>query len=410
MMRVVVPNPGPELVFRLYPNLAHYDGSITVIGAQIEGVPVEFSSLADNTAIRLPISVQAQSSVTVTLSFITQLYETSPSPGSYTLFGWAGDILSLPGFYPTLAVRQAEGWVIDQPPLYGDVLFNEVALYQLDLILPPDLIVAGSGVVLNVLDNPNGSRTWQLAGGPLRDMAVVAGPFQAVSETAGGATVTSYYLPGHEAAALAVLSHATASLRLYSDRYGPYPYTELDLVEAPLNIRGMEYSGLVLLGTDLYEGEQAFLTFLVAHEVSHQWWYGVVGNSPYRYPWLDEGLAEYSAFHYYGGVFGETQAEELLIGRWGIPFTQAAAGGIDGIIDQPAEAFDEVTYELVVYSKAALFFHALNEQLGDELYQKVLQAYYAENRYKIVTPQTFLAVAQRVSGQDLQPLVEKWLR
>jgi hypothetical protein len=330
VMQVIVPNPGPELVFRLYPNLEHYPGSMIVTGAQIKGVPVETIPLADNTALRLLVPAPTDGPVTATLSFIIQLDKAS-SPEGYSLFGWAGDILSLPGFYPSLAVRQEEGWVIDQPPLYGDVLFNEVALYQLDLILPADLIVASSGLVLNVLDNPDGSRTWQLAGGPLRDMTVMAGPFQAVSETAVGATVTSYYLPGHEAAALAVLSHATASLRLYSDRFGPYPYTELDLVEAPLKIRGMEYSGLVLIGTELYEGEREFLTFLVAHEVSHQWWYAVVGNNPYRYPWLDEGLAEYSAFHYYGGVFGQAQAEELLTGRWDIPFTQAAAGGVDGI-------------------------------------------------------------------------------
>jgi aminopeptidase N len=115
-------------------------------------------------------------------------------------------------------------------------------------------------------------------------MTVIAGPFQAVSETAAGATVTSYYLPGHQAAAQSVLAHATASLRLYSDLYGPYPYTELDLVEAPLNMRGMEYSGLVLIGEDLYRTPQEFLTFLVAHEVAHEWWYAVVGNNPYQHP------------------------------------------------------------------------------------------------------------------------------
>jgi len=410
VMQMAAPAPGPELVFRLYPNLENYAGSIEVTQAQINGAPAPVTLLAGDTALRLEVAPGARNSpVTVGLAFTTRLERAAETNANYTLFGWDGPILSLPGFFPMLAVRQEGEWVLDQPPGHADVLFSEAALYQLDINLPAGLVVVGSGVVINVIDHPNGTRTWQLVGGPLRDMAVIAGPFQAVSETAAGATVTSYYLAGHEAPGQAVLAHATASLRLYSDTYGPYPYTELDLVEAPINYRGMEYSGLVLIGEDLYAEQREFLTFLVAHEVGHQWWYALVGNNPYRYPWLDEGLTEYGAFDYYRGVFGESQAEQLLVGRWQIPFSNAA-GGIGGVVDRPAAEFDPLSYELLVYGKAALFFNALREQLGDETYQRVLQTYYAENRYRIATPEIFLATAERVSGQELNALAEEWLR
>jgi len=413
VMEVVVPAPGPELVFRLYPNLDNYGGAMEVTAAQINGAPVEINPLADGTAIRLDVPLVTDNSLpdlaTVKLDFTVDLPRHDTA--DYTLFGWDGPVLSLPGFYPTLAVQQEGEWVLEQPPKHGDVLFNEAALYQLDISLPVDMLVAASGVTLNVIDNPgDNSRTWQIAGGPLRDMTVIAGPFQAVSEIAAGTTVTAYYLAGHEAAAQSALAHAAASLRLYSDTYGAYPYTELDLVEAPLNYRGMEYSGLILIGEDLYREQREFLTFLVAHEVAHQWWYGVVGNDPYRSPWLDEGLTEYSAFDYYRGVFGQSAAEELLTGRWFIPFDTAAGGGVDGVADRPAGDFDPVSYELLVYAKAALFFNALREELGEETYRRVLQTYYAENRYRIASPDIFLATAERVSGRNLGPLVEKWLR
>jgi aminopeptidase N len=135
-----------------------------------------------------------------------------------------------------------------------------------------------------------------------------------------------------------------------------------------------------------------------------------VGNNPYRHPWLDEGLTEYSAFEYYRGVFGQGPAEDLLMGRWQIPFDSAAAGGVDGRVDRPAADFDPVNYELLVYSKAALFFNSLRQHLGEETYNEVLQTYYTENRYSISTPQSFLATAERVSGQNLNPLAEQWLR
>lgn len=413
-MQVTLPKPGPEIVFRLYPNLANYNGHMEVTSALVNGVPATITSLADGTAIKLALPPAALP-ITLHLTFTTQLPgQRGRDERDYTLFGWDSSTLSLPGFYPTLAVRQGDKWILDTPPKHGDVLFTEMALYQLDLTLPRDLVVVASGVTLNVQDMSGGQRTWRIAGGPLRDMSVIAGPFQAVSESAAGATVTSYYLPGHQTGGAAALFHATAALRLYSDLYGPYPYTELDVIEAPLNVRGMEYSGLTLIGEDLYRGGasplRAELTFLVAHEVAHQWWYSLVCNNPYQSPWLDEGLTEYSAFEYYQSVFGPAEAERLLTGRWLIPFEVASSGGIEGRVDRPAAEFDPPSYELLVYTKAALFFHALRQQLGEEIYRQVLQTYYAENRYRIVTPQTFLVTAQRVSGQNLNPLAEEWLR
>lgn len=407
VMQVTTAVSGSELLFRLYPNLDNYNGLMAVTQAQINDTPVAITPLADGTAIRLD-APGAPAEVTATLNFTVQLPR--PSGSSYTLFGWDGPILSLPGFYPALAVRQNGEWALDQPPAHGDVLFNEAALYQLDITLPPGLVVVSSGVTLNAIGNPDGSRTWQIVGGPLRDMTVIAGPFQAMSENAAGTVVTAYYLSGHEVAAQSVLSHATASLRFYSELYGRYPYIELDVVEAPLNVRGMEYSGLILIGQDLYQNQPEFLTFLVAHEVAHQWWYALVGNNPYRHPWLDEGLTEYSAFDYYRSVFGQTDGERLLTERWFISFDDAAKGGIAGLATRPANAFDPASYELLVYTKTALFFNALRAELGEETYGQFLRTYYAENRYRLVTPQTLLTTAERVSGQDLSPLTKQWLR
>ena len=62
----------------------------------------------------------------------------------------------------------------------------------------------------------------------------------------------------------------------------------------------MEYSGMIFLSEDIFApeyGEQR-RAFLVAHEVAHQWWYDMVGNNQLEEPWLDEGLANWSARQY----------------------------------------------------------------------------------------------------------------
>jgi hypothetical protein len=418
-MDVVVPNtspaPLPDLVFRLYPNMPHYGGSITVTRVRVNGGAVATETYAGGATLRLflPKPLTPGGEATVTMEFSTDLPRRAEG---YTLFGWEDGVLSLPGFYPILAVRydavgsDAGRWATDVSPSFADVLFNPAALYDLEFIAPATLTVVASGTTLGTTDHQDGRRTWHIAGGPFRDMTLlVSDRWESVSDRAAGATVTSYYPTGAQAAGQAALFHAAAALRLFSDLYGRYPFTEFDVVAAPLGFRGMEYSGLVTIGEDLYGPYRDQLAFLVAHETAHQWWYVQVGNDPLLHPWLDEGPAEYAAFDYYRGVYGQAAAEELLSGRWQTPYTVAAARGIDGPVDQPASTMTATNYELLAYAKAALFFDALRDRLGDETYTEVMHTYVETYRWQIVTPQHFFGLAQTLSHANLNPLAEEWL-
>jgi aminopeptidase N len=419
-LAAVVPNTGsvpwPDLVFRLYPNLPRYEAAMSVAQIQLDGRQVAHEFDVEGSALRLllPEPLDPGEEVTVTMAFSVDVPRRAEG---YTLFGWEDGILSLPGFYPALAVHykaagsDVDSWATDVPPLFADVLFNPVALYDLRFSAPAALTVVASGTTLETETEQDGQKTWHIVGGPLRDMTVlVSDRWQSLSDVAAGATVTSYYLTGADAAGQAALFHAAAALRLYSDLYGDYPYTEFDVVAAPLGVRGMEYSGLVSIGQDLYSHQRERLAFLVAHETAHQWWYVQVGNDPLAYPWLDEGPAEYAAFDYYRGIYGQTAAESLLSERWQTPYAVATNRGIDGPVDQAASAMTADNYELLTYAKAALFFDALRGRLGDEMYTQVVRAYMETYRWQTVTPQHFLGLAQTLSGTDLNPLAEEWLR
>jgi hypothetical protein len=420
-MRVEVPNPTsspwPDLVFRLYPNTPHYAAAMTVEQVQVDGRPVPARLEADGAALRLslPAPLAPGAAATVDMAFAVELPRRD---GGYTLFGWEDGILSLPGFYPSLADYGAAGadgggWAAGVPPLFADVLYGPAALYEVEFSAPAALTLAASGTTLAVDAGRDGSgqKTWRIAGGPMRDVTLLLSDrWESASDQAAGSTVTSYYPAGAEAAGRAALFHAAAALRLYSDLFGDYPYAEFDVVAAPLGYRGMEYSGLVTIGEDLYARYRDQLAFLVAHETAHQWWYAQVGNDTLAHPWLDEGLAEYAAFDYYRRVYSQSAAEELLSGRWQTPYAVAAAHGIDGPVDRPADAMTAANYELLAYAKAALFFNALRDALGEDAYVELLQAYVEAYRWQTVTPQHFFGLAGSLTGADLNPLAEEWLR
>jgi aminopeptidase N len=170
----------------------------------------------------------------------------------------------------------------------------------------------------------------------------------------------------------------------------------------------MEYPGLNLIGVDLYRELRAQLEDRVCHEIAHQWWYAQVGNDQINTPWLDEGLAEYSMATYYRQVYGEARANTLINQRWLVPYQLVVENDFDAAVNQPAAAFGE-EYEVIVYAKAALFFNALRQELGDETYRAVLREYVEQYRWRVATPDDFLSVAESVAGRDLDGLYSQWI-
>jgi aminopeptidase N len=350
--------------------------------------------------------LQPEARVTISLTFDVEIPQRETG---YVLFGLSQDVWSLPGAYPLLAVHDGQRWREEIAPAHGDPVFAEAALYEVTLDLPLTLTLATTGSVLTATQSAEGRRIYHIVAGPLREFAWLASPdYQLAEMVAQGVTVRSYYLPGDGAAGQAALNTAAAALRAYASAFGPYPFPEMTVVEAPLSFYGMEYPGLNLIGLDLYRDLRPELEIRVAHEIAHQWWYAQVGNDPIQVPWLDEGLAEYSTAIYYRQVYGPGRANALVNQRWLVPYQALVEDGLDAVVNQPAAAFGE-EYEVIVYAKAALFFDALSRELGPETLAQVLQVYVNRYRWQVATPEEFLAVAESVSGRDLDGLYNRWI-
>jgi aminopeptidase N len=81
----------------------------------------------------------------------------------------------------------------------------------------------------------------------------------------------------------------------------------------------------------------------------------------------------------------------------------------DGAMNLLVAAYTEPEYGPLVYGKGPLFFHALRQEVGDELFWAILQAYFNTYRYRIASGPEVLAVADQVTGADLSALYAEWL-
>lgn len=427
-MQVTMP-PAPEdqlpkeYYFRLYPNLDHYAGQMRVDLVKVNGQGAPFSYEASNTAVHVavpPASLQPDQPAVVEMQWSSQV-ESFP-PQRYTIFGESQGVISLPLAYPVLAEPKADQpgeWHLEQGLPQGDAAFTSMALYDVTVTVPEATSVVSTGSVVGVQNAPadadgaapTGWKDWHIVAGPVREFALFLSDQYRLAETmANGVKINSWHLPGDEATGRAAAEYAAAALRLYSDLFGPYPYAELDVVAGPLTFRGMEYPGLFELGIDLYRDHADELEFRVAHEVSHQWWYNLVGNDPVNTPWLDEGLAEYSTYFYLKHTRGQDVADRLVRTRWQAALEYARQLGLDTVVDQPVEAFQPNNYETMVYGKAALFFHALQQAMGEAQFQALLQRYVEANRLRVAQPDDFMALAIEMAGPVSEDLYRQWIQ
>ena len=403
--------PLAELWFRTYPNLLAFGGNLELTGARVNGKTVPFAPDASRTSTQLAVAdpLQPGKRVQVSLDYRGK-FEHFSQPGEYTIFGINEDTTSLTNFYPILAARRGAEWALDVPHPQGDVGFHDAANYRVDIKFPSDQVIVATGSEITRTVGADGWTTARYVIGPAREFTALLSPrFQILELNSLGTRIRSYATPENAEASRSALYSALAALQIYSDQFGPYPYREMAIAQAPLTFKGMEFPSLSLIGSQVYSLYQKDLENLVVHEVAHQWWYNQVGSDQVRNPWLDEGLAEYSMYDYFAGREGEAVADDLLALRWELPFNSLKRRNADQPIGQPVWEYQK-DYEMVVYGKGALFFATLRNELGAARFRELLRTWLTEYQWKIATPEQFEALASRLAGKDLKPLFDQWVR
>ena len=209
-------------------------------------------------------------------------------PARNDRFGYSGGLTMIGTALPTLAIHDGSGWHLDPFIDLGESFYSVIGSYHVTLAVPNALSTPTTGVLVSSSDNGNGTQTRVYAANNVRDFEWAAGALDEVNGTdAGNDSVRVWYRPSEysRAAAKRALATAIRSMNEFSRDFGPYPYGEVDVVLSPLPYGGMEYPQIVFTRSGQLD---------IAHELAHQWWYGIVGNDQFSSPWLDESFASWS--------------------------------------------------------------------------------------------------------------------
>ncbi|MCI0412702.1 M1 family metallopeptidase [bacterium] len=360
----------------------------------------------------------------------------SQSETDYGVFSSGKDIINLGLWYPILAKYDKEGWDEEKYAGIGDVSYFDPADFKVAITVPAEYRVVTTGVEINRTPASNGNLTHTIDSPMSRDFEVeLSRAFSEATQLKNKTTIRSFFLQQHSKSGLSVLESAAKAFEYFEQSFGRYPYTELDIVEAPLygGAGGVEFPGLVTISSMLYQEDQQevnddvlknllagnpvfgqLLEFVVVHEVAHQWWNAVVGSNSKKHPFIDEAMANYSAILYFEHYYGRKAAEQQMAMQMKVNYQMhRLLGGQDKPVLLPASSFQgPLEYAAIIYGKGALFFDHLRSLMGNAAFLSAARSYYQTYWFGIAGPDDFKKIAQKKSpakGKAIEDLFQRWM-
>jgi aminopeptidase N len=391
-----------EIKFNVPP--AHRAGVIDVRDVRIFGQAQPLSYVMTDTVltVQLPAPLSSQDGIAMAFDFTLKI------PLQEAIAGIGGDdssrgpnSLTAGHWYIMLAPFRDNIWDTPDYVPIGDPYVSDLADYEVSFLAPENVIIAGGG------DEQREGRLWRFTLPQARMFAFAASDtYQVDSIEEDGITYIHYGYPEHRKFAEAVLYTAARAVKLFTELYGPYPYKVLRIVETGRS-QGQEYSGLVGIGTVLYNGYKGRgsrhdLIATTVHEVSHQWWFHIVGNDQVRTPWLDEAFARMSELRFYQKYYPRDA-------DWWYKYYILGTSRPQGSIDLPIYDYsDSMAYIEAVYRRGLLFLNGIRNQIGKEAFDEAMRDFFTAHAYKVATPDAFFDALARHTTEDLSEMVSDY--
>lgn len=195
---------------------------------------------------------------------------------------------------------------------------------------------------------------------------------------------------------------------MLSDAFGPYPFSTVGaIVEGQDDLRfALEtqtrpvYSKLFWLDND---GNPVNGDSVVVHELAHQWFGDDVALARWQDIWLNEGFATYAEW-LWSEYEGLATTQERFDAAYAAnpaddPFWQIKIGDptVEHLFDAP------------VYDRGGMTVHALRKEVGDNAFWNIVRTWTASHSGGHGTTPEFIALAEQISGKQLDDLFNVWL-
>jgi hypothetical protein len=385
-------------------------GYINRLNFKVDNIPVgleDHPEHQDIVKLLLPNPIAPGNKIDIETPFHEKL------PYNFSRGGHIGNSYQLTQWYPKPAVYDKKGWH-EMPYLDQGEFYSEFGNYDVTLTVPANYIVAATGNLQK--ERKNGStKNLEFYQSNVHDFAWFADKDfivkQDTMQLPGKVVrINVYYYADEKGIWNNSINDIKNSIHTKDNWVGEYPYDVVSVVEnAAVSTGGMEYPTITLLKSG---GSAAGLERVINHEVGHNWFCEALATNEREFPWMDEGMNTYYDRRY-AATFYDAKAGSMFVPKEKFLNDRLPAYPEKMLLqtviaiqkDQPintsSEKFSELNYGLVAYEKTGEWMKMLEDKLGKETFDKVMQAYYERWKFKHPYPEDFKATAEEVSSQNL---------
>ncbi|HWC52233.1 MAG TPA: M1 family metallopeptidase [Chitinophagaceae bacterium] len=357
-------------------------------------------------------------------------------PYNFSRGGHDGQSYQATQWYPKPAVYDKNGWH-PMPYLDQGEFYSEFGNFDVSITIPKNYVVAATGELQNEgekewlkkrssfswtpkkekLKTKGGvtkivtqefppsaaeTKTLRFTQNNIHDFAWFADKRFIVNEDtcrlSSGKIITAftYFTPEEKKQWRKSIQYCKDAVRFYSNRVGEYPYNVVSAVQGPESFGGgMEYPTITIISPASTDKE---LDLTIAHEIGHNWFYGILASNERDHPWMDEGINSYYEHSYSQWKYGSFDAMER------VQLETMETIKKDQPIENTSEAYSERNYDLVVYYKTSEWMRYVESQLGIAAFDKAMQDYYKQFQFKHPQPEDLKNVMAISTGQNMDSL------
>ncbi|MEA1962316.1 MAG: M1 family metallopeptidase [Bacillota bacterium] len=359
----------------------------------VNGESANFIQDGPSVGITMP-SIATQSNVNIEINWVVHV------PNVKYRFGYHDQVFMLGNFYPVINLKTDAGWHNAYLSGVGDPFCLTVGDYIVEVNIPENYQIASTGQIVASDYQDDGRSIMVVRAEEVRDFCLlVMYDYDKAQETINGVNINCIFPSEGEEEAEKVLQQTGQILQFYSETFGPYPLGAFTVAYVPMEgFQGMEHAGIIFLQEELLQNknEANHKIFLLAHEIAHQWWFGMVGNDQIQEPWLDEGLANWSAHLFM------REMKEIETHSW-----QTKSKSM--VLNQELSNMQNRTqYYNTAYRAGEAFWVGLEKEIGYENVIKILRAYLSRYRNSVATTSDLLQIIQEYSPGDVDPYLNQW--
>lgn len=384
------------LTARATQNLSAFDldlQKLTVDSVRVNGRRAHFTRSGDEISLRPDFPLRRGKKFTVTLA-----YHGVPEPLNGPIvfgsdYGW---MKTKDGVFVACEPNAASTWFpsSDHP--------GDKATYDIRIDAPKGLTGVSNGRLISSGQAHGRSYAHWRESRPMATYLATAtiGKFDVRTGTTPGGTpvyvATDPTLPTGTVDVYGLTSEATD---YWSKVFGPYPFEETGAIVDDMPQAGFS---LEVQSKPAYSAVRSEGT--IVHELAHQWFGDSVSVRQWKDIWLNEGFASYAQWLW-------TEHRGTLSAHDAFRKAYDARPASDAFWKvKVADPQRDTMFAQAVYSRGAMTLQALRERIGDTAFFKLLPAWTSAHRYGNADTAQFIALAEKISGQQLDDLFTTWLK